>query len=172
MPITDLAQVYRLAKQNEEANNTFRRLLKDCALGDDEIDAAVFQTYRDIAQWVDCKTCGNCCRELVPALDRKDIDRLAISVGLTPGAFRQKHLKIADEPGRLLMRDKPCPFLDGNLCRHYDSRPRACREFPNLDKPDFRSRSMLIIWNAPYCPIVYNTIEQLKDTLGPFLHRA
>jgi Fe-S-cluster containining protein len=170
--LTDLAEIRRRARASEEIDWVFRRRLKDCSLEDDEIDAAVFQTHRDVAQWIDCKTCGNCCRELVPALDRKDIDRLAIADGLTAGAFRQKYLKPADEPGRLVFTRKPCAFLEGNLCRHYESRPRACREFPNLDKPDFRSRSMLIVWNAPYCPIIFNVIERLKEELGPYLYRA
>jgi Fe-S-cluster containining protein len=170
--LTDLAEIRRRARANEEIDWVFRRRLKDCALEDDEIDAAVHRANQEIAAQIDCKACGNCCRELVPALDRRDIERLAPATGLAPDEFQRRYLATSDEPGRLLMAGKPCSFLAGNLCTHYKERPTACRDFPNLHKPDFSSRSMLIIWNVPYCPIIFNVIERLKEELGPYLYRA
>jgi Fe-S-cluster containining protein len=169
--VTDLGEIRRRAEANEEVDRAFRRLLKDCAMEEADIDAAVHRIYAGVAAQVDCRACANCCRALVPALDRRDIKRLSAAVGMTPGQFRREYLTGTDEPGRLVLKQRPCAFLDGNLCRHYAQRPEACREFPHLHKPDFTGRSMLIILNLPYCPIIFNTIEQLKVELGPLLFR-
>ena len=61
----------------------------------------------------------------------------------------------------------PCPFLKENVCSVYEDRPKACRDFPYLHEPGFRTRMITLIENTALCPIVYNTCEQLK-TILPF----
>ena len=100
------------------------------------------------------------------ALGREDIARLAQAEGITPEQFERRYLEKTDEPDRFLIKQKPCFFLDGKLCRHYHVRPESCVEFPFLHKTDFTTRSMMALWNLPYCPIVYNVYELLKQEVA------
>jgi len=163
--IKDLTRIRRIAREREDENWGFRRWLKGCDIPARTIDAAVHRLYREVAGRMDCTACANCCRELTPTLDRRDARRLARAMGLSEEQFQKQYLKKAEGPGRFLFTLKPCPFLEGSLCRHYDVRPKACAGFPFLHKPDFVGRTVMVLWNYPLCPIVFNVVELLKDEL-------
>ena len=170
--VTDPAEVRRLAREREDVNVAFRRRLRNSDLDDRQVDAVVHRAYRDVSARIDCRECANCCRELVPALGKKDVARLAATLQQTPEQFSRAYLTKSPEPGRLEMNRKPCPLLEGKLCRLYDDRPEACRGYPFLDRPDFNGRSLMVLWNLPYCPLVFNTYEIAKLELGPLLFRG
>jgi Fe-S-cluster containining protein len=166
-PETDPRRVCELGKAKAEENRGFRELLRRSQIPEAELDATVARLHREVATQVDCRECGVCCRDLAPTLGARDAARLAKAVGLTPGGFRRKFLAPDRDRGRLVFRQKPCPVLSGNLCVHYEVRPRACRSFPELDRPGFLARSVLLLYNLPYCPIIYNVFELLKkETAG------
>jgi len=163
---TDLGRIKQFAKEKEAENQEFREHLKHSIVSPGELDAIVCRLDAYVGSKIDCRQCANCCRELAAALGREDVARLARAEGIEPEQFEQKYLDETDEPGRFLMRQKPCPFLVGKLCRHYGSRPESCFEFPFLHKPDFVTRSTMALWNLPYCPIVYNVYELLKADIA------
>jgi len=160
---TNLARIKELAQQKEKENWDFRTHLKGCDIEPEEIDAIVYRLYAEVSSKIDCGACGNCCRELSAALEAPDIERMAEAEHLTPAEFERKYLDKTEEKGRFVVRQKPCPFLSGNVCRHYDVRPKSCAEFPFLHKRDFTTRSIMVLWNLPLCPIVYNVYEFLKQ---------
>jgi hypothetical protein len=159
---TNLARIKELAQQKDKENWAFRTHLKGCDLYPEEIDAIVHRLYAEVSSKIDCGACGNCCRELSAALEAPDIERMAEAEHLTPAEFERKYLDKTEEKGKFGIRQKPCPFLSGNACRHYDIRPESCVEFPFLHKPDFTTRSIMVLWNLQLCPIVYNVYELLK----------
>jgi Fe-S-cluster containining protein len=159
---TDLDKIQELAKEKKAENEAFREHLKYSIISPEELDAIVHRLDAYVSSKIDCRQCANCCRELAAALGREDIARLVQAEGITPEQFEQKFLDKTAEPDRFLVRQKPCPFLDGKRCRHYRVRPESCADFPFLHKPDFVTRSMMALWNLPYCPIVYNVYELLK----------
>jgi len=163
---TNLDRVRELAEQKKDENWAFRLHIKDCDIEEEEIDAIVHRLDAYVSSKIDCRQCANCCRELQATLGREDIARLAQAEGITPEQFERRHLDKSDKPDRLLIRQKPCPFLDGKLCRHYHVRPESCAEFPFLHKDDFTTRSMMALWNLPHCPIVYNVYELLKAEMA------
>jgi hypothetical protein len=163
---TDLARIKELAEQKDAENQEFREHLKHSIVPSDELDAIVRRLHAYVSSKIDCRTCANCCRELSPAFDRKDIARLAQATGLSRDALALEYLQETEEKGRYVPTRKPCPFLADKLCRHYDGRPESCLEFPFLHKPDFVTRSVMVLWTLPYCPIVYNVYEQLKATIA------
>jgi Fe-S-cluster containining protein len=163
---TNLGRIKQLAKEKEAENQEFREHLKHSIVSSGELDAIVYRLDAYVASKIDCRECANCCRELAAALGHEDVVRLARAEGITPEQFEQKYLDKTDEPGRFLIRQKPCPFLEGKLCRHYDSRPESCAEFPFLHTTDFATRSMMALWNLPHCPIVYNVYELLKGEIA------
>ncbi|MBM3330948.1 YkgJ family cysteine cluster protein [candidate division WOR-3 bacterium] len=163
---TSLGRIKELAEQKKRENSDFRDHLKSCDIEEEEIDAIVHRLDAYVSSKIDCRQCANCCRELQAALGREDVARLAKAEGITREQFEHKYLDKTDEPDRLLIRQKPCPFLAGKLCRYYQLRPESCAEFPFLHKPDFTTRSMMALWNLPYCPIVYNVYELLKSEIA------
>ena len=163
---TDLAEIKHLAKQKEAENEAFRDHLQHSIISQGELDAIVHRLDAYVASKIDCRQCANCCRELAAALGREDTARLAQAEGMTLEQFDRKYLDQTDEPDRFLIRQKPCPFLAGKLCRHYHVRPESCAEFPFLHRADFTTRSMMALWNLPYCPIVYNVYELLKQEIA------
>jgi len=159
---TNLERISELAKLKEKENREFREYIQHCDIEPDELDAIVHRLDAYVASQIDCRQCANCCRELAAALGDEDVARLARAEGITPEQFEQKYLDKTDDSGRFLIRQKPCPFLAGKLCRHYAARPESCAEFPFLHKADFVTRSVMALWNLPYCPIVHNVYELLK----------
>jgi hypothetical protein len=159
---TNLERISELAKLKEKGDREFREHLQHSIISREELDAIVHRLDAYVSSKIDCRQCANCCRELHAALGREDVARFAKAEGITPEQFEQKYLDKTDEPDRFLIRQKPCPFLTGKLCRHYHVRPESCAEFPFLHRPDFTTRSMMALWNLPYCPIVYNVYELLK----------
>jgi len=163
---TDLARIKELAQQKEKEDWAFRTHLKGCDLRPREIDAIVHRLWALVSSNIDCRTCGNCCRELGAAMGATDIARMARAEHLTPAEFKRKYLDETKEKGKFVIKQRPCPFLSGTVCRHYDVRPRSCAEFPFLHKRDFTTRSIMVLWNLPLCPIVYNVYELLKQEVA------
>ena len=158
---TNLKRIREQAERKKDENWDFRAHIKDCDIQEEEMDAIVHRLDAYVASKIDCRQCANCCRELTAALGREDIVRLAQAEGIPADQFEQKYLDKTDEPDRFVIRQKPCPFLQDKLCRHYAARPESCAEFPFLHKADFTTRSMMALWNLPHCPIVYNVYELL-----------
>ncbi|HRZ96272.1 MAG TPA: YkgJ family cysteine cluster protein, partial [Paludibacter sp.] len=72
-----------------------------------------------------------------------------------------KYLQI-DEDGDMVFQSMPCPFLgDDNYCAIYESRPKACREYPHTDRKRFYQIYNLSVKNASTCPIVYGVLNEL-----------
>lgn len=154
-----------LSEQNEDENWEFRRFLKFYDTPGEDIDTIVHRIYREIAARIDCTECGNCCEIVSPALDQKDIEKLSEALEMSPDEFVIRYLGERDDEGKLEMRDRPCPFLEGSVCSCYDARPEACVSYPHLQKEGFVSRLMNVIANCSVCPIVFNVYEELKREL-------
>jgi hypothetical protein len=74
-----------------------------------------------------------------------------------------RYLKI-DEDGDMVFQSMPCPFLGSdNYCSIYESRPKACREYPHTDRKKFYQIYHLSIKNAETCPIVFEVLEKISQ---------
>jgi uncharacterized protein len=163
---TDLAKIKRIAQQKEEENWRFRSFLKAYDGSPREIDRLVHDLYQRISAEVDCQQCANCCREIQPILNRKDIRVFSRGLGLDVNQFKEQFLVKDDETlDKFRFNTLPCPFLRGNLCLNYEDRPQDCRSFPHLHKRDFTSRLWGVVENYSLCPLVFNVYEYLKREL-------
>ena len=136
-------------------------------MGVEELNFIVHRLLEEVCKEIDCTIRGNCFREISPVLDHEDIKKLSRGLGVSPENFKERFL-IQDNKNYsngLIFNKKPCPFLKGNLCSHYELRPEACRSFPHLQKEDFVFRLIGVVQNYAVCPIVFNIYEQLKAEL-------
>lgn len=161
----DLKTIQKLSKEKDKENWKFRSLLKGYDAEPEEIDSIVHKLNQSISSQIDCTTCANCCKQVLPILNQKDIKRFSSGLGVTVSQFKKRYLKAAEEPEKFTFKKTPCPFLKNNLCSYYEFRPKDCESFPHLHKKDFIFRLWNVIENNSICPIVYNVYEYLKDKL-------
>ena len=162
-PNTHLATIAAQAKANRDTDQRYREWLKERSpLSNDQLDRLVQDIRSDIEPRIDCVACNHCCRTLQVVVDRKDIARLARRLGTTPDEFTRHHVDTAPD-GVQHLRRKPCPLLGNDgACTVYEDRPKACRDYPYVDTPRFRARSLTMLENVGHCPIVHNLWETLK----------
>lgn len=126
------------------------------------MDLKIHSIHNKISERTDCLQCANCCRTLGPRITDKDVEKMAKSLRIKPVDLINKYLRI-DEDGDLVFQSMPCPFLgNDNYCAIYESRPKACREYPHTDRKKFYQIYKLSVKNAYTCPIVYEVLEEIQ----------
>jgi uncharacterized protein len=165
----DLVQIRLRAQEKENENDRFRLFLKSkCHLNPEEIDERVFAATRRVWAGIDCTECANCCREVHPTFSEEEVDRLARRLAMTQQDFIDAYLErseaFSDNPWTTCTT--PCPFLKNNRCSVYEDRPADCSGYPYLYEPEFMFRTMGMIGRTFTCPIVYEVMEELKNSLG------
>ncbi len=127
-----------------------------------DLDDFVHSLHIDAFNEFSCLDCANCCKTIGPRLIDKDIDRLAKHLKMKPSEFIEKYIVI-DEDGDFVFNSHPCPFLlSDNYCMVYESRPKACREYPHTDRKRFYQILNLSHKNCETCPVVYGIFEEIK----------
>lgn len=132
----------------------------------EKMDEVVHDLHDRISDGTDCLQCAGCCKQLGPAITDKDIDRLARALKIRPSEVVMQYLKI-DEDRDYVFRSLPCPFLmPDNYCSVYESRPKACREYPHTDRKKFAQIYKLTVKNAETCPVAFEVLRELLKTGG------
>lgn len=127
----------------------------------DKMDSVVQDLHNRFSSEIDCLACANCCKTLGPAIYDKDIDRMAKALKMRPSEVVDTYLRI-DEDGDYVFKTMPCPFLmPDNYCMIYESRPKACREYPHTDRKKFAQIYKLTVTNTSTCPIAYEVLKEL-----------
>jgi Fe-S-cluster containining protein len=130
-----------------------------------KVDDAFHEIHEEVFEEVDCLTCANCCKTTSPIFYPVDIERLAKSLRMKPGAFIEKYLRV-DEDNDYVLKSSPCPFLDqDNYCLVYEDRPKACREYPHTDRKKMVQIMELTHKNTLVCPAVLEMVERLRKVL-------
>lgn len=126
------------------------------------MDSEVHSLHNTFSEKYDCLQCANCCRTLGPRITEKDIDRIAKALRCKPSDIMERYIR-KDEDNDFVFTSMPCPFLmPDNYCQIYESRPKACREYPHTNRKNFYQIYMLSVKNASTCPIVYEILEHIK----------
>ena len=127
------------------------------------LDKVVHELHDEVFQDIDCLNCANCCKSISPTLYDKDVERLSRHFKMKPSQFIEEYLFI-DNEGDYVFKQTPCPFLlPDNYCLAYESRPKACREYPHTDRKRFYQILNLTLKNMEVCPAVYDVVEKLKE---------
>jgi Fe-S-cluster containining protein len=156
----ELDRFSEVAKNKSAENRKFLQSLKkkDVRL----VDNAFHEIHSEVFEEVDCLTCANCCKTTSPIFYQTDIERVAKALRIKPGDFIETYLRV-DEDKDFVLKSSPCPFLDDdNYCKVYDSRPKACREYPHTDRKKMVQITELTYKNTLVCPAVLEMVERLK----------
>ena len=126
-------------------------------------DLKIQALHDEISDRTNCLECANCCRSLGPRITDKDVEKMGKALRMKPVDVVSRYLRV-DEDGDMVFRSMPCPFLgDDNYCAIYESRPKACLEYPHTDRKKFFQIYKLSVKNASTCPIVYEVMEGIQE---------
>jgi hypothetical protein len=170
--VTDLVQIRQFATAKEGENVEFRRYLS----AHHPAHYALHHVAGHVAEQIDCTACANCCRETTVEVSDEDIETVARFLDAPSEQVKQIYTSADPASGARMLRQTAdgCVFLAGNLCSIYAARPRPCREFPYLlaTSTSLGSRTASIFGRAGLCPIVYNSLEELKKLTGFHSHHT
>lgn len=156
----DLTRFHELSRNRSAENRKFLHSLKkkDSRV----VDEAFHTVHEAVFEETDCLSCANCCKTTSPIFYQTDIERVAKALRMKPGDFIEKYLRI-DEDKDYVLKSAPCPFLDrDHYCQVYESRPKACREYPHTDRKKMVQVLDLAYKNTLVCPAVLEMVERLK----------
>jgi Fe-S-cluster containining protein len=129
-----------------------------------KLDDLMLQLHNSEFNKIDCLQCANCCKSISPAMNESDVRRMAATLKLKISEFIARFVDLDDE-GDYVFKQAPCPFLGvGNFCSIYETRPRACREYPHTNRKRFYQILDITTKNYRICPAVFNIVEHLKKT--------
>ena len=148
------------AKRREKENLRFRTFLKN-RVDPDELDRQFAKLHKELFSQYDCSQCRNCCREYSVGLEPDEIEALAASFHKSAEKFSSEFLT---REGNEYTLPAPCRFIgeDGS-CLVEACKPKQCRDFPYMDKPDRIASLYGVLEFAEVCPVVYELLERLKE---------
>jgi len=157
-------RLQQLPQQARLKKKSFRKVIQKIKKRPPKnFDYLMSEIHHKVFEKIDCLTCANCCKTTSPIVTEKDIERIAKFLKLKPQAFIEKYLK-KDTDGLWMMQQTPCVFLDDdNYCLIYEVRPKACREYPHLDRKKNIQLLNLHLKNTEICPAVYDALEILNE---------
>jgi uncharacterized protein len=162
--ITTPNNLPQIAQHRQAENIAFKKFLRN--IPSKEIDIKVHAIAAEVSSQIDCTQCANCCKSVEPGVHEGELEILARHKQMMLRDFKQSF--VANEPvtGIQFLKHTPCLFLKENKCSVYADRPSACADYPHLNQARFKFRFKSIMFNYRICPIVYNTVEMLKNELG------
>ncbi len=156
----DLLRFKELSKKRAVENKKFLTGVKRKDIR--KVDEVFHQLHEEVFEEMDCLTCANCCKTTSPIFYENDIERAAKAMRMKPGDFVEKYLRV-DEDKDYVLKSSPCAFLDqDNYCTIYESRPKACREYPHTDRKKMIQITELTYKNTLVCPAVLEIVERFK----------
>ncbi|MCF8348256.1 MAG: YkgJ family cysteine cluster protein [Bacteroidales bacterium] len=131
-----------------------------------KLDVVVAEIHEGVFEKINCLSCANCCKTLGPRITDADIQRLSKALRIKPGAVIDTYLRV-DEDNDYVFKNMPCPFLmEDNYCMVYESRPKACKEYPHTNRKRFDQAFQVTIKNTYTCPAAFLVVEELKTVFG------
>jgi len=156
-------QKYKLEakKSFAEHQKTLAKLKKSTPKN---LDDQFHNLHNEVFEKIDCLSCANCCRTTSPIFYEADIDRVSKALKVKSGKFIDTYLH-KDVDNDYVLNSTPCPFLGfDNKCMVYDSRPRACREYPHTNRKRMHQILKLTLKNTQVCPAVHEIVRSLLST--------
>jgi Fe-S-cluster containining protein len=110
---------------------------------------------------IDCFSCANCCKTKGPAFTKKDINRIARHMEITPPEFSDTYLEMNQDDAYVL-KTTPCLFLqENNKCSIYEIRPKACASYPHTNTRNVKNLLPYFKAHLTTCPIIEEIIQEI-----------
>jgi Fe-S-cluster containining protein len=155
----ELQAILKGAKSQRKEINRFLKRWKQRP--PKNIDQLFVEEHDRAFKTIDCLDCANCCKTTSPIFYDKDVERMASFFKMKASTFYETYLRI-DEDGDQVLKSSPCPFLmEDNKCMAYESRPRACREYPHTNRKRMHQILDLTAKNTRVCPAVAEVVKNL-----------
>ncbi len=152
----DLKNANDFYKQNKASLDKLKRLKPR------DLDYQFHELHNETFQQIDCLECANCCKTTSPIFLESDIERLSKALKMKVPSFIEEYLTL-DEEQDYVLKQAPCPFLGAdNKCIVYESRPKACREYPHTDRKRMYQITNLTLKNTTVCPAVNRIVAKLR----------
>jgi uncharacterized protein len=163
MSLINLPFIAQEAINKEEENIQFRYFLK--SLSSEVIDEKMEPIGKHFTKAIDCTACGNCCKNIMISADSQEILKISNALQMEFDVCKKKYFESSTESDNHLINAIPCHFLKDDKCTVYENRPSACASFPHIDLPNFTSRLFSMLSGYGICPIIYHSMEALKNEL-------
>jgi len=126
-----------------------------------KLDDRFHELHHEAFEEIDCLTCANCCKTTSPIFYEADIERVAKALRIKVGEFIDTYLH-KDDDHDYVLNESPCPFLSyDNKCIVYESRPKACREYPHTNRKRMHQILKLTLKNTQICPAVHQIVTRI-----------
>jgi Fe-S-cluster containining protein len=138
------------------------------SLNSDTLDQIFSNVHSDVFKTFNCLSCANCCKNYSPIIESDEINVLCTALNISAIELFENYVEM-DEEGDFVFKSQPCPMLnlEDNKCTIYESRPRACREYPHTNMKAIKNHLELLKKNIEICPaaeeIVQRVIKQIED---------
>ncbi|MDW8394467.1 MAG: YkgJ family cysteine cluster protein [Chitinophagales bacterium] len=168
LPVRIAAGQYALlpeiARTRREENLRFLRMIQ--SVPSERFDRVALPIAQEQTERIDCTLCANCCRSVQPGVLPEELPVLARCAHMEVTSFSRQWVKKEAGTGIAYLHRLPCLFLQENRCSIYNDRPLSCRDYPHLQHPGLKFRLRSLISQYSVCPIVFNTLEALKEAFG------
>lgn len=162
--IKEIEKIKRISKLKSLENERFFEIFRDF---DEKIkksyDGPVKSFYKQLTKIIDCRECGNCCREIIIVFEKDDIPLLSKGIGKSEKEIVEKDFIFYEKHKVYIMNQSPCKFLKGNECLVYPFRGTECREFPYLETKEFSKIYNYVFQGYSICPFHFNAVEFVKN---------
>ncbi len=164
--ITDISEIKKYYEIKKDENDAFIERYKNLPdIKKKEIDLVVKKYYEKLKKIIDCKKCGNCCKEIIIVFEPHDLSNLSKKLKKDIEKIKNDDFIYYKKHNVYIMNQSPCKYLKNNLCSIYKYRGTECREFPYLDSKNFSSIYNYVLSGYKICPFYFNIIEFLKTIL-------
>lgn len=148
------------AQDRKKTNKSFLKSLK--RQKPKNLDDQFHELHDEVFEEIDCLECANCCKTTSPIFQISDIERLAKTLRMKVPEFIAEYLQL-DEDEDYVLKESHCAFLGAdNKCIVYESRPKACREYPHTDRKRMYQITELTFRNTLVCPAVSRMVNRLQ----------
>jgi Fe-S-cluster containining protein len=141
----------RAVSRKEQITRVGKKLKK---MKSSSVSQLFLELHERAFEQIDCLSCANCCSSVGPLVNDQDIDRLSKALRMSRRELSESYLT-EDEDGDMVFSSLPCPLLcPDNRCLVYESRPKACREYPHTDQRYIHRYIKQTVVNSRHCPAV------------------
>ncbi len=151
-----------LEKSRSKHTEIMRKMRHLSRMNKKGFDGIVHGFHEEVFSEIDCKKCGECCRNLGPVFRNSDIKQICATIGMDNAAFMDSCLEQDPDGVGFILKKLPCPFQNqDNTCSIYEERPLSCSNFPHTQSVNIQRKLVGLALDSQFCPAAYRICEKI-----------